>query len=384
VRSDSFRFSPPRFDLPAEVAWTLLAAFSPTKLRSAEHLDRDKILECSHLLALGERIASRHSADVLTVAIGHAATKSLIARQRRTAGRSLLLIELARMIADCAKRLGTPIALLKGLALLVTEISPVGSRDIYDVDALVSGCKAQPLAEALLEQGLEQSDIHESSQHLPALIHPRMGVAEIHVSLRELRIDSDTDARFEDLESRSLLTPAPDPGNCLVPQRHLMAAHSLAHGIAQHGRSPQGYPFLRMLADLQDIGARSDDFGDILEAAYPFLRQTVSERELAAVLELERSLRQGRVPTEGDGAALVRHTVAGYLFPEYERSLKIGAFWSAVRRRDWQKISRRIGHSLTAESRTEDRQANSDKRGGAIHSSLGILKVGWAWLKRSR
>jgi len=377
VRSEFFRFSPPTFDLPDEAQWPLLAAFSPSALRAPAHLDPSKILEWSHLLALRERIAAIHGSDALASALGPIPAEALMKNQRQTAGRSLLLIELARLIANSAGRLGTPIVLVKGIALLVADITPLGSRGIYDVDALIPRTKAQPLADDLVAQGLARATVHESSQHLPALIHPRMGVTEIHVSLREVHIDSKADACFEDLERQELLSVAPDPENALVPSADLLAAHALAHGIAQHGRSPQGYPFFRMVADLQDLASPGHGLRSVLENARPFISQSVSARELRAVLELEEHLRHGSIPTEGDGAALLRHTIGDYLYPDYRRSLKVGAFWSAVQRRDWTKISRRIKHSLAGGPKVA---SHREGKGGTVHSALEVLKVGWTWL----
>lgn len=381
---DSFRFTPPQFELPAEAQWVMMAALSSAPPTPASHLDQEELLLWLQRLGLAERLAFRHPPDLLLSTLGQTIHDALVTQQRRAAGRTLMLIELARTIADAALQLETPVVLLKGVALMALEVTPVGSRDASDVDALVPRGKAQQLANDLVARGFEQSQVHESSQHLPALIHPRMGLTEIHVALRELRINAPRDAEFEDLEKHQLLSPIPDLANTYAPSPEVLAAHALAHGIAQHGRSPKSYPFLRMMADLQDIAPHIGSFEEMLDAARPFLQKTVSQRELNAVLELERCFRSGFVAATGDGAALLRHPVAGTLSPDYQDSLKAGAFWSAVKRRDWQKISRRISHSLTAGSKVDDSADSEKTRKGLVEQALGVLRVGWAWLKRSR
>jgi hypothetical protein len=112
-----------------------------------------------------------------------------------------------------------------------------------------------------------------------------------------------------------------------------MAAHAIGHAIAHHGFSPHTYVALRMVADLIDLGAHSDD-GHLGRAAAPLVAGEVAPDEIAASLALAARLARGDLSflEPGTGSSpegvLLRHFVAGRLDEDYRRALgwrRIGA-----------------------------------------------------------
>jgi hypothetical protein len=159
---------------------------------------------------------------------------------------------------------------------------------------------------------------------------------EIHTALRFVDVRGDrTSAGAEAIRGAGLCEPlAGLPGDCRAPVEDLLAAHALAHGIAQHGVSPGAYPLMRMVADLVDLGLDAAAVDRFLPGPYRWISRVVAESELRAAFSLAGALAAGDQRLFGEAESLagartmLRHVVAGAIDDTYRRSLRFGGFWT--------------------------------------------------------
>lgn len=360
----SLRLRPPPVPTPPAARWALRRAFGPPA--PAETIAADGATTWSARLGLVERIAWRCDSARLAAELGAEPAAGFAAAARRTAARNLLLRELAAAVVAAAARREIPLLLLKGMALLERIPDLDAGRPLADVDVLTAPAAARELARELQSRGFAPSPVHESAHHLPALSHPRLGLVEIHLYLPGVGGDASRPVGAAELLAGGHCAPARQLAPALVPSAPVLAAHAIAHALVQNAHSPDGYPLLRLIADLQDVGGDGGP-SRLAAAAAPWLAASVSRREIAAVGELGRLLARGSPPPPGsDPAVLLEHVLAAHLEPGYRRALKVRAFGAAVRRRDWLKIRRRA--ALAA-------------RRGRLPAALGgVFRVGWSWL----
>jgi len=230
----------------------------------------------------------------------------------------------ARRLAERAAPLGVPVAFLKFAALEATGRLAAGSRQACDVDVLMPEDRASELWQALVAEGCQASELPEPEHQLPTLEAPELGAMEIHRLLPGVRVASGASATWETLDGASLLVPLPDyPGRCSAPAPEVQAAHTVVHGLGQHGFWPSSYSLLKMAADLIDLGALTD-------RALAWVARDVSADEAEAVRRLCSRLAVGEDPAGWDAPeeTLLRHMLAGRLDADYERSLRLGLFRS--------------------------------------------------------
>ncbi len=321
----SVRFRPPRLAITSHVRWMLLRAFGPPGTPFAAPVEPAEALAMARRFEVSARIAARQGRERLAAELGPDAADGF-ARDRMVAAASgMRLMAAAHRIAERAALLGVPVTLLKFAALEGTGVLAAGSRGACDIDVLAPESRTGDLQQALLAASYHGSGLPEYEHQLPALTDPQGGAVEIHRLLPGVRIAGGSSATWEALDRAALLVPLPDlPGRCSAPAREVQAAHTLVHGLGQHGFWPSSYSLFRMVADLIDLGPLTD-------RALAWVAQDIPAGEAEAVRRLCSRLAAGEVDTslwDAPEETLLRHLLAGRLDPEYESALRLGLFRS--------------------------------------------------------
>lgn len=243
-----------------------------------------------------------------------------------------------------ATRIGAPVALLKGVALRRAGHAAIGSRAIGDLDLLVQAAHCWDLHQELRADGFRSLPVGETEVHLPGLQRQPEGLIEIHKVLLGVRPPSGGGSLgFEELQREHLLTPLEGSSGVWIPEREILSAHAIIHGILAHGKDPSGYPMAVMLADLIDLG-----FGDstrepgLLEDTRHWTCSSLQPGEIDSIWLLCRRLRNDGFadqplldPTHPE-EALLGHLIAGRLDPRYRASL--GLRWLQPRLSDQSRL----------------------------------------------
>lgn len=325
---DRFRFRPPRLALDRETRWCVLRAFGPADRRAdIEALDPPRVLEVANALSAGARIATRIPLAALQAELGPDAARKLLITQAYIQAMTSRIIGVAREVATCLESLGARGALLKGTALVATGAVAAASRAISDLDLLVTRDTVPELRRVLIERGFTPWDIPPQEHHATPLSRGS-SMVELHTALLGIRLGpGGLWADLPALEAAGRLAPLDGwPASIVVPDRDIMLAHILAHGLAQHGLAPDKYPLARMLQDLIDLGFQRLGEGD-LERIAATIAGDVSIRELRATRGLCAALVSGDPiaphADEGDVWLLLCHVIAGALDPRYTKALRL-------------------------------------------------------------
>lgn len=326
----------PTVALTAEVRWVLLRAFGPAQAEYSDTIDRPQAAALAADLGLVERVIARVPPSLLVAELGPELARQLALSRLQTMARLRGLCDLVPELASATAAVAIPIVLLKFAALHAGGYLAEGSRAAGDVDVLVPESDAPRAARALVERGFFTSEAKLSDHHHWPPFHDRQGrVVELHTRLPGLRPPGENRfAGFDALQRAGGLVPAPGLGpGCHLLRRDLLAAHAIAHGLAQHGGA-DAYPVTRALADVIDVlpGGRR---GRGLDAA-EWIAEDVPSSELDAVLGLCDALERGdldsleaRRETSAEGA-LLQHVLASALDPDYRRSLAVGQLLHSV------------------------------------------------------
>jgi hypothetical protein len=343
----AFRFHPPPVELGAELRWVLLRAFGPLEAPVPAAVDLGAAVALAGTLALAARIGAR-ARRAPEVAAAPAVAESLARASTMAAVTLLQAREAAVEVAAAAAEEGLACCLLKGVALEASGVLLAGSRLVGDVDVLVPEAGASRLASRLAARGFRPGAGEEYPHHLAPLLHPRLGLVEVHRHLPGVAVRGERRfATFEDLAAAGLLVPCEEVGGAMwLPARPVLVAHALAHGLAQHGFRPDAYPPLRLLADLVDLGVAGEGGAELVAGVVPLVERWVPEVEVQAAAAVCRALAAGRLDDlSGDtpAALLLRHLLAGALDERYREALKladlahplvegsrIGGWWRAV------------------------------------------------------
>ena len=304
----------------------LLRAFGPVG-EPGPAVEPQAALAAARRFEMSPRIASRQGKERLAAELGAEAAFGFQRDQAAATAQGLRLQGILQDLAAVAAGLGIPLVLLKFAALEASGPGAVGRRAAGDVDILVPAGRAGELRDALLGRGWRASGLPDAEHQLAAIAHPLGGVIEIHRLIPGVRLDGTASATAEALEDRGLLEPVPGlPGRCSVPSREVQAAHTLVHGLGQHGWWPDSYPLLKMVADLVDLGLHED--ADLARHAADFVARDVAASEAEAVRRLCGALVDGADLTAGETgeAVLLRHILAGRLDERYASSLRLGLF----------------------------------------------------------
>jgi hypothetical protein len=285
----ALRFSPPEISWTPELRWVLARAFGPPTLPFGEAFDVAEAVRLARAFNLSPRIGARTPEAVLA-----SEARSEAAGLRRaahlTVAQNLYRLEAVRAVALTAERGRIPFVLLKGLAFEALQLVPPGARPTSDLDLLVPERLIPRFHELLVADGWVPSENPDQEQHLDPLIHPRLGMIEIHRLVLGVRLPGSRQSLNHDtLLAAGLTQPIPGlPEAVRAPSGAVLLAHALVHGLVQHGNAPGSYPLFRVLADVADLGPSPENLAE----ASAYLRELDAE-DLAAVGDLVRRLGSG-------------------------------------------------------------------------------------------
>lgn len=357
------RFRPPPVALTADLRWLLLSAFAPPGAVAPAPVDRRAAVALAHRLGVAARIGLRTGEPTCVEA-------------RRAAATAQMLTPLVAMeVAAAAAAAGVPCCFLKGAALALLGAIEVGGRPSCDLDVLVPAKGTTPLLAALAVRGFVPAMGEAYAHHLAPLLHPRFGALEVHTELPGVRVrGQDGFASFESLVAAGLLERRADlPGQAHVPTAPALIAHLLAHALAQHGFRPDGYPSLRIVGDLIDLGVGEAAGDAAFDAALPLVAGSVSPVEARAAAAVAVALAAGRpeVALEDSAAGtMLRHWLAGALDESYRTWLKLRELASPLAARS--RLGAQIGAAWSALALS---RRQIDTIYGPPHNGWGYL--GW-------
>jgi hypothetical protein len=326
----ALRLRPPEVPWTPELRWVLARAFGSPERPFDEPVGAASAMRLATALGLTSRIGALTPEKVLHAEAGPEAG-GFRSAARLTVARNLALVESVRSVARVAAAAGIPFVVLKGLAVEALRLVPGGARPTSDLDLLVPLERIPELQRRMLADGWTVSESLDLEQHLHPLVHPALGMTEIHRVLLGVRLPgSRRSVDFAALESAGFLQQVPElPDGVFAPVRPVLLAHSLVHGLVQHGSAPSSYPAFRVLGDVADLGSSPESLAE----AGTYLRELDPE-DLAAVGALVRALREGSgLPStlygapysvEGipDPQVLLRHLVAGATDAAYAAGLR--------------------------------------------------------------
>ncbi len=321
-RTPTRRFDPPPLRLDAETRWLLVRAFGPLEAAAGEPHPKTARLAAQRS-GLACRIASRAPAARIDAELGAEAAGFVEARRQAT--RHFLAYQaLLDPISELARARRRPVVLLKGFALVAAGFVAPGGRDLGDLDILVDRSALADFATGLEAAGFTPTPGSRNDQHIPPMRAPGWGVVDVHDALRGVG-----DAAADWLDASGVLAvgePAEIRPGCWVPDRRILAAHALAHGLEQHATSPAAYPLLRAPADLIDLLNDEEGWRRALPLLRRLLRRTLREGEILAARDLCLSLQRGGVPeaSESPAGRLLAHLVAHTFDPDYRTGLRGG------------------------------------------------------------
>lgn len=355
----TLRFVPPPLQLTPELEWVLLRAFGPVDLCARASVDAEAAWALAARLDLASRIGARSPAEVLAAETGESVATRFRDAYHSTVWSNLLLVGVAGEIAGVAATAGIEVVFLKSVALMLSGVTPIGTRNAGDVDVLVSNSELPRLCSALRDHGFSiGTDGRKQHQIMPSF-HSSGAMVEIHRSLKGLRAGGRRWLTAEDLlpGSRSFEIVGL-PGGCLVPALSFVVAHLMVHAIVQHGAHPGSYPGLRLIADLADVSqfdsrpldARRDEV--VARACGPLRRQ-----EVISALRLTQALTTGTpaladVAGDPDLGWWLRHVVAVLDDHDYREYLRLpGIVWDEVDSPRGLRWTRKVWSSLTLSRR---------------------------------
>jgi hypothetical protein len=384
------RFEPSQLVVSKELEWVMGRAFGAIAMRLICPGPREAVV-LANSLGLGPRIVTRNSRAILEEELGAAEVRSLLAALGVALLGNETLLRTTREVADAAAKLGSPIVVLKGMALHLTGRSPLGARWASDVDVLVAEAQLASLASALEERGYQAHTGGPACDHqLPDFQRGPGENVDVHRFLPGVRLPGRRGfADLDSLEAAGLLEPLPMlAGRSFSPAASVLAAHALVHGIAQHGFAPQSYPLMRMVCDLADLGVGTPPASTMWTRATALTEGHVRTDEAAATWDLCERLVSGAalppvLPRGGDGAdILLGHILAGALDPVYRDSLRLRVFGSTPSVLPWPlPWARDVARSLwPTDSHLRALSGSKAPRFGALGARVSrpIVQVGRA------
>ncbi|HEX9800753.1 MAG TPA: nucleotidyltransferase family protein [Thermoanaerobaculia bacterium] len=327
MRAERFRFRPPPVALPPELAWVLARAFAPPAA-SVPPPAPEAALALADRLGLLPRLAARADLGALAAELGATAGERLRRERAAAAARELRFDETLATVAAAAAELGAAVAPLKGRALVLAGDATAGTRPSADLDLLVSAAALADLHGALRRRGFAAAAGGGYAHHLAPLRHPLGDAVELHRHLPGVRLHGSGFATWEELAAAQLLVaPADDrlAGAVLLPARPVRIAHSLVHGLAQHGLTARFAGWL-LVGDLIDLAAAPAADGAEAPRWRAWIDDEVGAEEVDAALALARAAARGEIDFAASGdplpARLARHFTACALDADYAAALK--------------------------------------------------------------
>lgn len=317
--------SAPRLRAPAlqpsrELSWVLLRAFAPVSARVPTGVDAARVVSLCRKLDLAPRIAMRH-AQTLPAELGAEPARELTFVRLQAVAMDRVLDALLDEVVVTAAQLGQPLVLLKHAALRRGGFVAEGERSARDVDLLVADDFAPELQRALIARNFASAS-RSAQLHLPPLRRKPGEVVEIHSALWGMHLPrAQTNAEAVDVAGLIARGDVESLGDgCHIPHAPLLAAHAVVHGFVQHRSSPEGYPMMRVIADLCSLAI---DGGDAARAR-AFVLESFANALVGTALRLSNSLSRGVDVNELDPAEfeLLGHVVAAGCDEYYRRALR--------------------------------------------------------------
>jgi hypothetical protein len=306
----------------------LLRAFGPVRRAWNEPLDLGEVCRLAELFDLIPRIAGRLGREALRRETGEECAEKWLLAYRLTAASNLQFLAFAGKLAGLAKGLGIPIAFVKGTALGLAAVVPLGWRAACDIDLLVPPDRLEELRSALVGEGFVSSKEPGCEHQMPPLHHPSGLMVELHRHIPGLRLSRGrSSATFGDLERLGLLEQGSRvPAGSYLPVKKVLVAHCLVHGLVQHGPAPGSYPAFRAVTDLMDLGFGDD--AEPLPATFQLdrLDGEAVETTREVVRQLMEGVTEGLVVGETPQSRLLRHLIAGATDERYREALKASPF----------------------------------------------------------
>lgn len=320
-------------EVSPELRWILLRAFGPVDapadgLGAAGGVRARQALALADQWALGPRIATRIPSARLLAELGTTATKELVFSRLRAIAVERRLRRMAGAVALLGAELGLPLVFLKHMALHLSGLATEGVRRPSDVDVLVPRGRVKELYAVLRRNGFSTLGLPDTDHHLGVLVHDSQDPLEVHGCVPGLRarrgqsfLDADTL-----LGTEAVVRVDGWPESTWVPHRDLLLAHTIVHGLAQHGPAPRH--LCRTLGDVTDLAFHRGPL-ELASACYRWVADDLSEAELLAVIRLARALARGVPPNamdpRGHERLLLDHIVASTLDSRYAQALKLQA-----------------------------------------------------------
>jgi hypothetical protein len=329
-------YPPTRVALDAEIRWALLRAFGPPRSPFPERVDGPRAVALVADLGLVERIGARVPSPLLVDELGGELARQLALSRLQVLARVRRLCDLIPELASAAAAAAIPIVLLKFAALHAGGYLAEGSRAAADIDILLPPGDVGRATEILTGRGFFAAEATLADHHHSPPLRDHQGrTVELHTRLPGLRPPRGRRfAGFEALEAAGALRPAPGlGGGCHLLRPELLAAHAVAHGLAQHGGADV-YPVSRVLADVIDVlpGERRKRGMRAVE----WIAADVSSSALEAVLGLCDALEKGDLDDldggreAGPQRALLQHVLASALDADYRRSVAVGHLFHSL------------------------------------------------------
>ncbi len=322
----SLPFSPPPVNITRELRWVLLRAFGPVPAPWSDPVDPAAVEHLASRFSLVSRIAGRRGKRLLEEELGEETARKWLHTLRLTAASVLRFQAVARQLAETANGAGIPVTFLKGTALGLGSLVPLGFRGSGDIDMLVPPGRVAEMGKILKAQGAVPSELpnDDDHQHLPPVYLKSGVMLEIHRHLPGVRLRGRRrSVTIGDLEDEGLLVPVPEIGaRAFIPAKPVLVAHCLVHGLVQHGAAPGSYPGFRIFADLADLGCHEASWNHDERLTLARLDDEALSEIRFLVGELVKGNVDELLSEEGAASRVLRHYIAGSTDQTYCEALK--------------------------------------------------------------
>lgn len=309
-----------------EILYVLSLAFSRNvnyyKLENIE-----KIIYFSEKFGLSERIGCK--LEKYELPFEYNLKEYFVKKYKENIKRNLLSLALCSKVNQISKELKIPVIFLKGSSLLLEEKIKIGSRNLADVDLLVSGETAEDFYNYLKKNGFNSEyDKNSKSAHLPPLIS-YLGVLEIHTQIPFLVLKKNKDnldfKKIKDFEGLKKIIFQGE--EYFILSRPLFFAHLIVHSFFQHYYFPDYYNPFNGLKDLQDLDISAKEkekiFNFINENFLFPVKLEFIESIFALLNFLEKGVQRELDSLNNNSRKILFHLINGCLDSKYIYSIRI-------------------------------------------------------------
>lgn len=313
-------------DNQKEIFYVLHLAFA-RDLKYSKIENYEKVIYFSDKFGLSERIGCKM--ERTAIFIEDTLKKYFLEKYRENIKKNLLSLALCSKINGVSKKLGVSVIFLKGCSLLLEEKTKLGSRNIADVDILVSSEDARNFYNYLLSTGwISKDNIEEEAEHLPSLKNS-FGVLEIHTRLPFIFLKE----KKEKLDFKKIMKLngiqkiVYQEEEYFVLSRPLLFVYLFAHGFFQHYYFPDYYSPFKGLTDLQDLNISQNEkekFISFINENFCFPLKEEFIRNTFDLLEFLEKGEEAELDILNPGSKnILFHLINGCLDSRYVYSLRI-------------------------------------------------------------